>query len=240
MATRCSSVWKKRWQDRCAGSDPAAGAQQNNPRPCLGRRGVFRIPLYLDPAHGIPCIIPRDRWHGSTLGAPAFSRNATAFAAALPVSGSAHGRGASTSAGGTARSGADPSPTTHSGTLTTSCNAVVYVGDSTFEGVVSTSYLPDPGDREDARLRAVGVHTFIPQISGARAIVEHYQGQPSGADIVTGMSHRAIQAVGSSRSVTTTRRTSPSAAGRTRPAGSTSSCVASATSRCSGSTPAPS
>ena len=66
----------------------------------------------------------------------------------------------------------------------TDCSSVLYIGDSTSEGVVSVDYLPYPRDREDARLRAVGVRTFIPQISGARAIVEHYKGQASGADVV--------------------------------------------------------
>jgi len=33
-------------------------------------------------------------------------------------------------------------------------------------------------------LRAVGVTTFIPEISGARAIIEHYKGEPNGRDVV--------------------------------------------------------
>lgn len=77
-----------------------------------------------------------------------------------------------------------PSPTSHPGPLSSSCRSVLYIGDSTSEGVVSTNYLPDPADREDAQLRAVGVSTFTPEISGARAIVEHYKGEMSGLDVV--------------------------------------------------------
>lgn len=77
-----------------------------------------------------------------------------------------------------------PSPTPHLGPLRSSCQSVLYIGDSTSEGVISTNYLPDPADREDAQLRAVGVTTFTPEISGARAIVEHYKGEASGIDVV--------------------------------------------------------
>lgn len=77
-----------------------------------------------------------------------------------------------------------PSPTRHAGPLRSSCQSVLYIGDSTSEGLVSANYLPHPADRQGAQLRAVGVHTFTPEISGARAIVEHYKGQPSGMDIV--------------------------------------------------------
>lgn len=77
-----------------------------------------------------------------------------------------------------------PGPTSHPGPLRTRCRSVLYVGDSTSEGVISHNYLPDPADREDAQLRDVGVNRFIPEISGARSIVEHYKGQPSGADVV--------------------------------------------------------
>lgn len=77
-----------------------------------------------------------------------------------------------------------PSPTTHTGPLNTRCRSVLYVGDSTSEGVTSTTYLPDPADRIDARLRVAGVGTFTPEISGARAIIEHYKGEPNGKDVV--------------------------------------------------------
>jgi peptidoglycan/LPS O-acetylase OafA/YrhL len=61
----------------------------------------------------------------------------------------------------------------------TSCRAVVHIGDSTSDGLISPDYLPDPRDRIDARYAQVGVTTFIPEISGARSIVETYEGYPN-------------------------------------------------------------
>jgi peptidoglycan/LPS O-acetylase OafA/YrhL len=61
----------------------------------------------------------------------------------------------------------------------TSCRAVVHIGDSTSDGLISPDYLPDPQDRIDARYAQVGVTTFIPEISGARSIVETYEGYPN-------------------------------------------------------------
>ena len=61
----------------------------------------------------------------------------------------------------------------------TSCRAVVHIGDSTSEGLISPDYLPDPAERIGARYAQVGVTTFIPEISGARSIVETYEGYPN-------------------------------------------------------------
>ncbi len=61
----------------------------------------------------------------------------------------------------------------------TSCRAVVHIGDSTSEGLISPDYLPDPRQRIAAQYANVGVTTFIPEISGARSIVETYQGEPN-------------------------------------------------------------
>jgi peptidoglycan/LPS O-acetylase OafA/YrhL/lysophospholipase L1-like esterase len=61
----------------------------------------------------------------------------------------------------------------------TSCRAVVHIGDSTSEGLISPDYLPDPQQRISAQYARVGVTTFIPKISGARSIVETYEGQPN-------------------------------------------------------------
>jgi peptidoglycan/LPS O-acetylase OafA/YrhL len=61
----------------------------------------------------------------------------------------------------------------------TSCRSVVHIGDSTSDGLISPEYLPDPRDRIDARYAQVGVTTFISEISGARSIVETYQGYPN-------------------------------------------------------------
>jgi len=61
----------------------------------------------------------------------------------------------------------------------TSCRAVVHIGDSTSEGLISPDYLPNPQQRISAQYAQVGVTTFIPEISGARSIVETYDGQPN-------------------------------------------------------------
>ncbi len=66
----------------------------------------------------------------------------------------------------------------------TSCRAVVHIGDSTSEGLVSTNYLPNPIQRIDRRYEQVGVRTLHFEISGARSIVETYEGEPNAADVI--------------------------------------------------------
>ncbi len=61
----------------------------------------------------------------------------------------------------------------------TSCRAVVHIGDSTSDGLISPAYLPNPRERIAAQYARVGAVTFIPEISGARSIVETYDGQPN-------------------------------------------------------------
>jgi len=65
----------------------------------------------------------------------------------------------------------------------TACRSVVYIGDSTSEGEVSTDYIPDPSKRLQAQLADVGVATTFPEISGARSIVETFQGNPDAAAV---------------------------------------------------------
>jgi peptidoglycan/LPS O-acetylase OafA/YrhL/lysophospholipase L1-like esterase len=61
----------------------------------------------------------------------------------------------------------------------TSCKSVVHIGDSTSEGLISADYLPSPKERIGAQYARAGVTKFIPEISGARSIVETYDGQPN-------------------------------------------------------------
>jgi len=61
----------------------------------------------------------------------------------------------------------------------TMCRAVVHIGDSTSDGLISPDYLPNPRERIAAQYERVGVTKFIPEISGARSIVETYHGQPN-------------------------------------------------------------
>lgn len=62
----------------------------------------------------------------------------------------------------------------------TACRSVAYIGDSTSLGLTSPLYLPDPADRLDARLRAVGVKRNRIDIAGARSIVETIPGTTNG------------------------------------------------------------
>ncbi|MGN6167184.1 MAG: acyltransferase family protein, partial [Solirubrobacteraceae bacterium] len=65
----------------------------------------------------------------------------------------------------------------------TSCRSVIYIGDSTSEGQISGNYIPDPRKQLGGRLRRVGVKTTIPAISGARSIVEVFEGHPNAATV---------------------------------------------------------
>jgi peptidoglycan/LPS O-acetylase OafA/YrhL len=65
----------------------------------------------------------------------------------------------------------------------TSCRSVVYIGDSTSEGETSPSYIPNAKLRLPAQLNDVGVRVVYPEISGARSIVETYNGQPNAATV---------------------------------------------------------
>jgi hypothetical protein len=66
---------------------------------------------------------------------------------------------------------------------TSSCRAVVHIGDSTSEGLTSADYLPDPAQRIDAQYARVGATTFDPEISGARSVVERYKNEPNADDV---------------------------------------------------------
>jgi hypothetical protein len=59
----------------------------------------------------------------------------------------------------------------------------VYIGDSTSEGETSTDYIPNPRKRLQAQLEDVGVRQVVPEISGARSIVEVYENFPNGAAV---------------------------------------------------------
>ncbi len=66
--------------------------------------------------------------------------------------------------------------------LRTSCKAVAHIGDSTSDGLVSASYLPNPRQRIIARYEDVGVQTVVTDVSGARSVVEVLPGQVNGYD----------------------------------------------------------
>jgi hypothetical protein len=60
-----------------------------------------------------------------------------------------------------------------------SCHAVVHIGDSTSEGLTSSNYLPNPKDRSEAQYARVGATTSYFSVSGARSIVERFEGEPN-------------------------------------------------------------
>jgi peptidoglycan/LPS O-acetylase OafA/YrhL len=68
----------------------------------------------------------------------------------------------------------------------TSCRSVVYIGDSTSEGEISPEYIPDTHQRLEAQLAKVGVQVTLSEISGARSIVETYDGYPNAATVAEG------------------------------------------------------
>ena len=67
--------------------------------------------------------------------------------------------------------------------LRSSCRAVVHIGDSTSEGLTSPEYLPIASERIEAQYAAVGVTVQHYEISGARSIVETYEGLPNGDQV---------------------------------------------------------
>ncbi len=64
-----------------------------------------------------------------------------------------------------------------------SCHAVIHIGDSTSEGLISPEYLPNPQLRMQAQYARVGAKVQHYEISGARSIVERYEEQPNGYEV---------------------------------------------------------
>jgi hypothetical protein len=69
-----------------------------------------------------------------------------------------------------------------------SCRSVIYIGDSTSDGEISGEYIPNPRQRLKAQLAKVGVTLTLTEISGARSIVETFEGYPNAATVA----HRHI------------------------------------------------
>ena len=90
---------------------------------------------------------------------------------------------ADTSAKGNSSKKTDPHGRPVKPATRTSCRSVVYIGDSTSEGEISSDYIPNPRQRLQAQLADVGVRTTYPEISGARSIVETFEGFPNAATV---------------------------------------------------------
>jgi hypothetical protein len=69
-------------------------------------------------------------------------------------------------------------PPTH-----TSCTSAVYIGDSTSDGESDPEYVPNGKLRAPAQLHKVGVKHVHMEVSGARSIVETFEGIPNGATV---------------------------------------------------------
>jgi len=75
----------------------------------------------------------------------------------------------------------------------TSCRAVVHIGDSTSEGMIMPSYLPEASQRLPAQYHRVGVRKVVLEISGARSIVEILPGQVNGYNVARGLVSRGYR-----------------------------------------------
>ncbi|MET0144537.1 MAG: GDSL-type esterase/lipase family protein [Ilumatobacteraceae bacterium] len=62
----------------------------------------------------------------------------------------------------------------------TSCRAVAHIGDSISVGMNSSAYIPDRASRIGGQYERIGVQDVELDISGARSIVEHLDGQLGG------------------------------------------------------------
>jgi peptidoglycan/LPS O-acetylase OafA/YrhL len=124
-----------------------------------------------------PRAIPRRGWAVVSI---ALAVLAAAAAGLAGVGTAPAGPALASSSGGsvTVRAGGDPAGAParpgH-----TSCRAVVYIGDSTSEGLTSHEYLPRRRERIEARFAHVGAGVQHYEISGARSIVETYEGEPN-------------------------------------------------------------
>ena len=77
--------------------------------------------------------------------------------------------------------------------LATSCTSVVHIGDSPSDGLVLPAFQPDAKLRIAAQYRRVGVTTFIPEVSGARSIVETWHGFPNGYTVAQRLIRRGYE-----------------------------------------------
>jgi hypothetical protein len=99
------------------------------------------------------------------------------------------------SSGGGSGGVAEKGPSSSSSTTTskplpppthTACTSVVYIGDSTSDGESNPEFVPNRKLRAPAQLRKVGVKHVHMEVSGARSIVETFEGIPNGATVAQG------------------------------------------------------
>jgi peptidoglycan/LPS O-acetylase OafA/YrhL len=147
-----------------------------------GLSGAVRVPASSDSAAGSLAA-------GSVLapGGAGSSGSSGSSGAVGPASGPAGraqpgtGRASGQPSSGPGAAGAGAAAAA-SGPLRTSCQGVTHIGDSTSEGLVSPSYLPNPAQRITAQYQDMGVRSVRYDISGARSVVEVLPGQTNGYD----------------------------------------------------------
>ena len=126
---------------------------------------------------------------GSTLPSPPSAAPGGTSASRAPVASA--GRKSSLAghpgAGPAPSGGASPGVSAGASGLRTSCRAVVHIGDSTSEGMISPSYLPNPAQRLTAQYQDVGVQQVRTNVVGANSVVETLPGDVNGYDAARNM-----------------------------------------------------
>jgi hypothetical protein len=118
----------------------------------------------------------------------------TALAAFVLVALAACGSGGSHSASAGAAAHGSSSQSKSSSTASkplpppthTACRQVIYIGDSTSDGESNPEYVPNRKLRAVAELKKVGVKHVHMEVSGARSIVETFEGIPNAATVAQG------------------------------------------------------
>ena len=153
---------------RAAGLAAAAGTAGVLVVACAGLSGAVPAPG----ASGTASLAA-----GSALPAPPAAATGHPSAGGTGVARTSHKRHAAGTATGLARA-------TRPGAsvLRSSCRAVVHIGDSTSDGLISPSYLPNPAQRIAAQYQDVGVQTVRTDIVGARSVIETLPGTVNGLD----------------------------------------------------------
>ncbi len=128
---------------------------------------------------------PRLSREGWALAAAAFFVVAAACAGMAGVN-SAPAEGSAEVAEARAHGTTKPPPLTPAQAASSkrsSCRAVVHIGDSTSEGLTSPEYLPLASQRIEAQYADVGAVEQHYEISGARSIVETFEGEPNAREV---------------------------------------------------------
>ena len=89
--------------------------------------------------------------------------------------------------------GQSPRSAAASGPARSSCRSVVHIGDSTSDGLVSPTYLPNRQQRIAAQYARTGVTRLVAEISGGRSVVETVDGQPNAYTVAHQLAERGYR-----------------------------------------------